>query len=68
MLGADDGYGVAARDGEHLAHRWSYAHHVGAIPAGHELHHTCGVKRCVNPAHLEPLTPAEHKRRHRARP
>lgn len=27
---------------------------------GLEVHHECGVRRCVNPEHLVPLTRAEH--------
>lgn len=59
------GYGYLKRDGETKAHRWYYRQHVGPIPAGYEVHHTCEVRACVNPAHLEPLTHAEHTRRHR---
>lgn len=33
------------------------------IPDGHDLHHTCGKRSCVNPDHLEPVPHgAEHKR------
>lgn len=59
-----NGYGRLRRNGEASAHRVYYIERVGPIPAGHHLHHTCEVKACVNPAHLEPLTKAEHERRH----
>lgn len=45
------------------AHRWSYEHFVGAVPAGLELDHLCRVRHCVNPAHLEPVTRQENLRR-----
>ena len=35
-----------------LAHRFAYESHVGPIPPGGEIDHTCGVRHCVNPAHL----------------
>jgi hypothetical protein len=52
------------------AHRWSYEQFVGPIPAGKVLDHVCHSRdaancttwsecqhrRCVNPAHLEPVT------------
>jgi hypothetical protein len=38
------------------AHRWSYQHHVGPIPAGLQLDHLCRTPACVNPRHLEPVT------------
>jgi HNH endonuclease len=38
------------------AHRWAYQELVGSIPEGLELDHLCRVRRCVNPAHLEPVT------------
>jgi hypothetical protein len=62
-----DGYGITNRDGDTKAHRWLYKKHVGAIPEGHDLHHRCGVKACVNPAHLEPVMRAEHTRLHAER-
>jgi hypothetical protein len=49
----------------HLAHRAVYEFVVGVVPARHHLHHRCGTRACVNPAHLEPLTPLQHGERHR---
>lgn len=47
-----------------LAHRAYYERVNGPIPAGMELDHTCNNPSCVNPAHLVPRTPEDHKRRH----
>jgi hypothetical protein len=43
-----------------LAHRWSYEHFIGPIPDGMVLDHTCRMRDCVNPAHLEPVTNREN--------
>lgn len=34
------------------AHRYSYERHVGPIPGGMMIDHTCHVRNCVNPEHL----------------
>lgn len=45
------------------AHRFSYMLHVGEIPFGMEIDHLCNNTECVNPHHLELVTPEENKRR-----
>jgi glycyl-tRNA synthetase alpha subunit len=35
------------------AHRVAYALWVGEIPIGGVVHHTCAVRNCVNPEHLQ---------------
>jgi hypothetical protein len=45
------------------AHRWSYERIIGPIPSGLFIDHLCRNRKCVNPAHLEPVTHLENQRR-----
>ncbi|UYL87860.1 HNH endonuclease [Gordonia phage Malisha] len=52
------GYGVFWLNGkQHKAHRVSYEMHRGPIPNDLQLDHLCRVRACVNPDHLDPVTP-----------
>ena len=43
-----------------IAHRLAYELAIGPIPDGHEMHHECRVRDCVNPSHLTPVTRRTH--------
>lgn len=73
-----DGYGrIAVRQGvREEAHRTAFETFVGPIPDGLQLDHLChntdadcpggrrcGHRRCVNPAHLEPVTALTNSQR-----
>lgn len=51
------------RWGKVIAHRYAYEQWVGPIPEGYEIDHTCLVRNCVRPDHLEAVTLAENRRR-----
>lgn len=55
------GYGIMSVNRHVLrAHRAVYEAYVGPIPDGLTLDHLCRTPRCVNPAHLEPVTMREN--------
>lgn len=60
------GYGRLAVDRvPRLAHRWSYEYHRAELGDGVQVDHLCRNSWCVNPWHLEPVSPAENRRRQR---
>ncbi len=60
------GYGTfTVRGVRGNAHRMLYIEMVGPVPRHLDVDHLCRVRRCVNPAHMEPVTRSENLRRGR---
>ena len=58
------GYGVfSIKNKTKQAHRLSFELFSGRIPKGLQLDHLCRNPKCVNPSHLEPVTPKENMNR-----
>lgn len=67
-----DGYGAvrvgSRRDGTRAvdsAHEIVYRHFHGPIRPGMQIDHTCGVRNCVNPKHLQAVSKATNLDRRR---
>ena len=62
------GYGKFWTDDGRTArsHRWSYEHARGQIPDDLQLDHLCRVRACVNPEHLEAVSPMTNTMRSNA--
>lgn len=55
------GYGEFKSEGRKFAaHRWAYQTYVGVIPHGLQIDHLCRNRACVNPGHMELVTPREN--------
>lgn len=60
------GYGLFSARRQWRAHRYVYEQMVWwpkyqkSLPSELTLHHTCEVRACVNPAHLEPMSGADN--------
>lgn len=60
----DHGYGEFKHGGvKHKAHRWIWQALNGDLPEEIVIDHLCRNHSCVRPAHLEPTTQQENKRR-----
>jgi hypothetical protein len=59
-----DGYGLIKVNGRYeMAHRVAYG--LDLIPVGHDVHHRCEIRPCVNREHLIPRLHEKHPHEHR---
>jgi len=60
-IGSNNGVGygeIRIKNKKFYAHRWSYTYYTGKeIPNGYQIDHLCRNSSCVNPDHLEAVTP-----------
>lgn len=58
------GYGVLNVGGRTVcAHRFAYEHYREPIPAGMHADHLCFNRACVNPSHIQVVTPSVNAQR-----
>lgn len=60
------GYGQFSFRKNEGSHRIAYRELAGPIPEGYQIDHLCRTPLCVNPAHLEAVTPRENTLRSEA--
>src|SRR5688572_20372496 len=64
----DDGYPIIHRHNKNwIASRFVWYFFTGRDYHGKEVHHTCKIRDCVNPLHLEELTATRHRKYHNRR-
>jgi hypothetical protein len=62
--GSTGDYGLTYYRGRHIGtHRLTYQLANGPVPDDLHIDHLCRSPSCINPAHLEPVTPRENVRR-----
>lgn len=51
------GYGVIKYQGKlRKTHRLAYEVYIGPLEPGSVVHHTCSVRACINPKHLQQIS------------
>lgn len=59
------GYGQFGGGKTTLAHRMAWElFHRRPVPEGHDVHHRCGTRCCVNALHLEAIPSEDHRALH----